>query len=175
MLRRALARYSRGDMLRFYWLEEGVLAGCSLPGGNNGRWAARNGIALGHDLEELRRQGIGAVLSLTEDALNLETLAEYGLDSLHVPVPDMTAPLPGQIQAALTFLDRQRVEGNAVAVHCLMGQGRTGTILAARLIRDGMPADEAIVHLRRICPGAIESPAQQEALHRFAERRDWIL
>jgi len=171
----APSRYSQDEVLRFYWLEDGVLAGCSLPGGENGRGPVKNGAALGRDLDELRQQGVGAILTLTEDALEAETLAAHGMAALHLPVPDMTAPLPGQIHEALTFIDRQRIEGHAVAVHCLMGQGRTGTILAARLIRDGMPADEAISRLRQMCPGAIESPAQQEALRRFAERRDWVL
>jgi atypical dual specificity phosphatase len=162
-------------MLRFYWLESGVVAGCSLPGGDSGRWPAAHGGALDRDLEELRQQGIGAILTLTEDALDADTLAAHGLETLHLPVPDMTAPLPAQVQQALEFIDRQRVEGRAVAVHCLMGQGRTGTILAAYLIRDGMPAEEAIGRLRQICPGAIESGAQRESLRRFAERRDWVL
>jgi atypical dual specificity phosphatase len=87
----------------------------------------------------------------------------------------MTPPLPEQIQQALFFIDQHRLAGTAVAVHCLMGQGRTGTILAAYLIRDGMPADEAIARLREICPGAVESPSQRHALALFAQRRDWVL
>lgn len=162
-------------MLRFYWLEDGLLAGCSLPGGDRARWPAARGDALGRDLDELRQQGIGAILTLTEDPLDAEILAAHGLVSLHLPVPDMAAPLPEQIQQALAFLDEQRLHGRAVAVHCLMGQGRTGTILAARLIRDGVPVEEAISRLRHVCQGAIESPGQVAALHTFAERRDWVL
>ena len=54
-----------------------------------------------------------------------------------------------------------------------MGQGRTGTVLAAYLIRAGSSAQEAIVRLRDICPGALSSPTQERALEAFAQRRDW--
>jgi atypical dual specificity phosphatase len=162
-------------MMRFYWLEPGVLAGCSLPGGENGRWPAAGGDALTRDLEELRGQGVGAILTLTEEPLDADILAAHGLEYLHIPVPDMTPPLPVQLQHALEFIDRQRLDGRSVAVHCLMGQGRTGTILAAYLIRGGTPAEDAIGRLRQICPGAIESPSQRHALGLYAERRDWVL
>ena len=62
-----------------------------------------------------------------------------------------------------------------MAVHCRMGQGRSGTVLAAYLIRGGLGADAAIAELRRVCPGAIGSRDQEAALAAFAGRRDWLL
>jgi protein-tyrosine phosphatase len=56
-----------------------------------------------------------------------------------------------------------------------MGQGRTGTILAAHLIRAGMAPQEALRCLRAICPGAVGTPAQERALESFATRRGWFL
>ena len=56
-----------------------------------------------------------------------------------------------------------------------MGQGRTGTVLAAYLIRGGLSADDALAEVRAICPGAISSAEQEAALHAFAARRDWII
>jgi atypical dual specificity phosphatase len=180
MYARYTPAYPQGEMLRFYWVEDGVLAGCSLPGadvrdGANQHRPATSGLLLAVDLENLRLQGVGALLTLTEEPLDQDVLADHEITSLHLPVPDMTPPLPDQIHHALEFIDAQRAEGRAVAVHCLMGQGRTGTILAAYLIRDGMPASEAIARLREICPGAIGVSSQEQALVRFAERRDWVL
>src|SRR5262249_11221911 len=131
--------------------------------------------ALDRDLTWLRAQGIRAVLSLTETQLDQEALERQGLASLHLPVPDMQAPTPEQIMRALGFLDQQRAAGHAVVVHCLVGQGRTGTILAAYRIRGGATPAEALHQVRAVCPGAVESAPQQEALQRFAARRDWIL
>ena len=62
-----------------------------------------------------------------------------------------------------------------VAVHCLMGQGRTGSILAAYLIRAGATPEDALARLRAVCPGAVENPTQERALQEFARRRDWII
>src|SRR5206468_3354702 len=55
------------------------------------------------------------------------------------------------------------------------GQRRTGTVLAAHRIRAGSTPDAALHELRAICPGAIGSPEQEDALHVFARHRDWIL
>jgi protein-tyrosine phosphatase len=56
-----------------------------------------------------------------------------------------------------------------------MGQGRTGTVLAAYLIRHGLDPERALAELRLVCPGAVENPKQESALAEFAERRDWVI
>ncbi|MEO7000302.1 MAG: dual specificity protein phosphatase family protein [Ktedonobacterales bacterium] len=187
---------------RFYWLIDGALAGCSRPGGihvgadSSYSYGERRGwgrpdrspgalpdateapavaTTLDADLDWLRAQGIGAVLSLTETPLPAEALARHTLDTLHIPIDDMTAPTPEQFDRALGFIDRERGLGRAVAVHCKMGQGRTGVILAAYLIRAGVTPAAALRELRIICPGAVGSPEQERALYAFTTRRDWIV
>lgn len=114
------------------------------------------------------------MLSLTEHPLDAQALSRHGLECLHLPIEDLQAPTPEQFMQALEFIDAQRARGRSVAVHCLMGQGRSGTILAAYLIRAAASPEDAIARLRQLCPGAIGSPAQERALHAFARRRDWI-
>ena len=169
----------------FYWLDEGRLAGSGRPGGRRGdgfHGAGGFGTAapaddrtLDEDLAWLRRAGIGAVLTLTEAELPEPALARHGLAGRHLPVSDMAAPSPEQLRVALAFLDRHRAEGRAVAVHCRMGQGRTGTVLAADLVRAGHSPAEAIAEVRAVCPHAIESPPQVRALEAFARERGWLL
>ena len=171
----------------FYWLIDGAIAGCSRPGvtetpgqrsrrdDGDDRGEVDPGEALDRDLTWLRRQGIGAVLSLTETPLAEGAVARYDLAALHLPVPDLHAPAPEQFTRALGFIDLQRALGRAVVVHCLVGQGRTGTILAAYRIRGGATPEEALRELRAICPGAVGSSEQEQALHAFAHRRDWIV
>ncbi len=168
-------------MRGFYWLIEGLLAGCPRPGGWNSVNPFRNeempseeAARLDEDLLWLKEQGIGAVITLTEAPLNAESLIRHGLAALHLPVPDMTPPTTGQLVFALEFIDEQHALGRAVVVHCLMGQGRTGTVLAAYLIRSGSSPAEALRTVRAVCAGAVEAPAQERALYTFAERRDWI-
>jgi atypical dual specificity phosphatase len=167
-------------MMRFYWVIDGMLAGCSMPGGDErGRHAkgdpAAIRAALANDLELLRRKGIQAVLTLTETSLADDVLAQSGLAWLHLPVPDLHAPTPDQIGRAIAFIDQQSAQGHATAVHCLMGQGRTGTILAAYLIRNGYSAAEALEEIRHRCDGAISAAEQEDALRTFAHNRAWFI
>ena len=162
-------------MYGFYWLVSGTLAGCARPGL---RWDGPRSFDDGDidaDLASLRAQGIGALLSLTETSLEVEAVGRSGLSSLHLPVPDFHAPSPDQLRASLAFIDRHRSEGIGVAIHCRAGMGRTGTVLAAYLIRGGAPPDEAIQIVREVCPHAVESKPQVEALKEFAKRRDWLV
>ncbi|CAA9563090.1 MAG: hypothetical protein AVDCRST_MAG18-1256 [uncultured Thermomicrobiales bacterium] len=168
------------DKHGFYWLIDGALAGCGRPG----KWSRRDGdgadlaaatAALDDDLRWLRDRGIGAVLTLTETPLLPGALARHGLAELHLPVDDLTPPDPAQLDAALDFIDERRARGERVAVHCLVGQGRTGTVLAAYLIRGGLPAEVALREIRAVCPNAVGSPSQEAALREFAARRDWLL
>jgi atypical dual specificity phosphatase len=131
--------------------------------------------AVARDLTWLREQGIAALLSLTEAPLDAALLRQCGLDSLHLPVPDMTPPAPEQLRQALAFIDIHRAHARPVAVHCLMGQGRTGTVLAAYLIREGKSAGEALAMVRAVCPGAVENRMQEQALEAFATRRGWLV
>ncbi len=167
-------------MWGFYWLIEGRLAGCPRPGSRRGGSAddaspEHEQAALDEDLAWLRMRGIAAVLSLTETPLDRAVLSRHGLDMLHLPVDDLHAPTPTQLHYALTFIDRQHMLDRAVAVHCLMGQGRTGTVLAAHRIRAGSAPDAALAELRALSPGAIGSLSQEAALRAFARHRDWIL
>jgi protein-tyrosine phosphatase len=167
-------------MRGFYWLIEDALAGCARPGGSGARRAgglADDGAqaALDADLAWLCEQGIGAVLSLTETPLDAAALERYALESLHVPIDDMTAPAPEQFDSALRFIDWQRVRGQRVVVHCKMGQGRTGVILGAYLVRLGATPAQALARVRAVCPGAVENREQEHALDAFASRRDWII
>lgn len=176
-----------GMLPGFYWLIDGAIAGCSRPGVTEtpgrrswqddgpGQAQADAGDALEQDLMWLRRQGIRAVLTLTETPLAEEAVARHELAALHLPVPDLHAPAPDQFTRALGFIDLQRALGRAVVVHCLVGQGRTGTILAAYRIRGGASPEEALRELRVLCPGAVGSSEQEQALHAFARRRDWIV
>jgi atypical dual specificity phosphatase len=163
-----------GDMNGFYWLIEGTLAGCGRPGARRGLFRNEDK-ALDTDLGWLRDRGIRAILSLTETPLQPELLAGHGLVSLHLPIVDLTAPTPEQFLTALTFIDEQRFGGRPIVVHCLVGQGRTGSILAAYLIRDGREPAAALARIREVCPGAVENPVQERALAEFAIRRDWII
>jgi len=61
-----------------------------------------------------------------------------------------------------------RRSGQKIGVHCLAGQGRTGTMLACYLVSQGKSPGEAISEIRDLRPGSIETPAQDRAVHQYA-------
>ena len=154
-------------MQRFYWVVAGQLAGASRPGAH--------GASVASDLAVLRGFGIQSVLTLTETPVLAHELEAAGLDSLHLPVDDFHAPTTQQMLRALGFIDASLAENRPVVVHCLAGQGRTGAILAAWLLRSGLTADDAISEIRALAPGAIESAPQVAALRRWAGERPWLV
>lgn len=54
-----------------------------------------------------------------------------------------------------------------IAVHCMAGLGRTGTILACYLVGQGMPAEKAILSIREWRPGSVETLEQEAVVHEY--------
>ncbi|XP_023804562.1 dual specificity protein phosphatase 23, partial [Cyanistes caeruleus] len=58
----------------------------------------------------------------------------------------------------------------AVAVHCMLGHGRTGTLLACYLCKEQhLAGGDAIREIRRLRPGSIETAEQERAVIRFCQ------
>jgi atypical dual specificity phosphatase len=140
----------------FSFVIPGKLAGCAKPGGGLGNPRS--------DLTGLSRQGIGAVVSLTEEKLDPAALRDTGLRSLHLPVPDFQPPTRAQIGKCVTFIDACLADGLAVAVHCGAGYGRTGAMLACYLVSAGQKPAEAVKRIRALRPGSIETPEQERCV-----------
>lgn len=138
--------------MNFDWIVDGRVAAMSMP------WP--------EDLEDLRREGITAILSLSERVPR--EVAESSFEHLALPIRDFHAPTPDQIEAAIGFLERTIASGGACAVHCGAGLGRTGTIVAAWLVHRGRSAAEAIAEVRRRRPGSVETAEQESAVAAYA-------
>ncbi|MDD4928941.1 MAG: dual specificity protein phosphatase family protein [Gallionella sp.] len=143
----------------FNWIIPGRLAGCPAPGVS---------APIDYDLNLLTRVGITRLITLTEDDLDQEALQRHRLTNTHLPIIDREAPSIGQTHMLLMRMQKFFEAGEVLAVHCKAGLGRTGTILAAWLIRDGgQSAECAISRLRRVEPGFIQSAVQEEFLHLY--------
>jgi ABC-type phosphate transport system ATPase subunit/protein-tyrosine phosphatase len=151
---------SRHDGPRgFFWIWPGRLGGMPRPGIVE---------SLEHDVEALARLGISALVSLEEEAtVDGEVLAQHGIQSLHLPVPDMGAPGLEIAEELGRRVDALLRAGGTVAMHCRAGLGRTGALLAAQLIFDGECARAAIERVRGVNPRCIQSQAQVEFLSTF--------
>ncbi|KAI5615095.1 dual specificity protein phosphatase 23 [Silurus asotus] len=85
----------------------------------------------------------------------------------HIPMVDFTPPSLSQIQTFISITEYANT-GQAVAVHCKHGHGRTGTMLACYLVKTRkISGAEAIKNIRSIRPGSIETPEQERAVLEF--------
>ena len=126
---------------------------------------------LEEDLVFLRRQGVGAIVSLTDTPLPAEAVRRGEFECLHEPVVDFTAPSPEQLERILDFIARQAEgAGRVVLVHCGAGLGRSGTVAAAYLVRCGWDPRQAIARIRELRPYSIETHEQEQAVIDYAER-----
>jgi atypical dual specificity phosphatase len=145
----------------FRWVLAGQLAGMGTPGLLG---------SVDDDLTAVANAGVSMLVSLTEKPFDQRVLRSYGIRCGHLPIRDMDVPALGKAASMCAQIDRFIDAGNAAAVHCRAGLGRTGTILAAMLVWRGMDADQAITSVRRVCRHYIQRPAQIRFVHQFAER-----
>jgi atypical dual specificity phosphatase len=145
----------------FFWVLPGRLGGMPRPGIID---------ALEHDLDGLNRLGITVVVTLEESAtVDPAALAARGIRAVHFPVVDMGVPEAGAAVALCRAVHGWMAAGEAVAVHCRAGQGRTGTLLACQLVFQGETPRAALDAVRAINPRAVQSAAQVDFLRSFAQ------
>jgi atypical dual specificity phosphatase len=82
----------------------------------------------------------------------------------------MHPPAQKQIDLCLSAIAKARQHGFGAGVHCGAGIGRTGTILACYLVTQGLSAHDALTRIRRLRPGSVETPEQEDAIVEFARR-----
>lgn len=122
------------------------------------------------DLATLRSEGVGRLVLLVED----HELARWGDPDIvdrgaavgvrvdRWPIPDgAPPPTMESMDRILGSIDEAREDGN-VAVACMGGVGRTGTVASCALVAAGWAARDAIERVRRIRhPEAVETREQE--------------
>ena len=141
----------------FTWVDKPHLAALALP-----ESAA--------DLSWLRRNGVDVLVSLTEDPVRRDWVNEAWLMVVSVPVPDMEPPTDRQLDHLLDTIKKANAAKMGVAVHCGAGLGRTGTVLAAYFVAQGLNPKEAVAKVRDLRPGSVETADQERAIEAFARR-----
>ncbi|HZW85480.1 MAG TPA: dual specificity protein phosphatase family protein [Nitrososphaerales archaeon] len=138
----------------FAWIEKGRLAATGFPAGRN-------------QVLWLTRQGVTSILTLTEDPLPSEWTSGLNLDLKHVGMGDHAPPSLESLNEGADYIQEELARGRCVAVHCLAGEGRTGSVLAAFMIKErGLSSSEALRMLREIKPAFVEH-SQEKAVSEF--------
>lgn len=174
--------------LRIDWLEPAQL-GDDLPGrlgltilpGKRGVSFRYPGRVYRRDLDEdlgmLRSAGVGRLVLLVDDA-ELERWGEpaivqrgaaVGVTILRHPIPDGHPPAStAEMEEMLAEIREGRRTGN-VAIACMGGVGRSGTVAACSLVQAGMSPDDAIGIVRAVRhPTAVETAEQERFVAAFA-------
>nr|XP_057913347.1 dual specificity protein phosphatase 23b [Doryrhamphus excisus]XP_057913348.1 dual specificity protein phosphatase 23b [Doryrhamphus excisus] len=141
----------------FSWVDPGRVAGLALP-----RMTA--------EYQFLLDEGIKHLVCLCEHKPNnYDTCPSLRLH--HIKMADFTPPSPSQIDRFLAIVEEANAKGEGVAVHCMHGHGRTGTMLACYLVKTRkMSGIEAIDEIRRLRKGSIETHEQEKAVVQFYQR-----
>jgi len=136
---------------------------------------------LAEEVASWRTAKVGSVLSLLESheirELELKAepslCAEHGITFRSFPIPDRGTPASRvEFLALLTQLHAEIVQGEAVAIHCRAGIGRTGLVAGCLLHMLGVPYRDIFHVLSRSRGVAVpDTSAQVEWVERFA--RAW--
>ena len=118
-----------------------------------------------------KERRIRSIVTIKEKPLSSEWFKNSGIgegkiDYFHLNIEDYGAPSLEELDHVVNYISRQLDNGRPVMVHCSGGKGRTGTILAAYLIKKRivMNAYQAINKLRKIRGESIQSKDQENIL-----------
>jgi atypical dual specificity phosphatase len=134
----------------FDWMVPEQIGAMSLPGPE--------------DLPGLREAGITLLVSLPASVPPDELVRRAGLRLVRLPIENWRAPTEKQIREFIAEVRAELSAGGKVAVHCIGGIGRTGTLIACYLVSEGRTAEQAIDYVRARRPGSIETHEQERAV-----------
>ena len=146
----------------FSWVIDHKLAGSGTPmTSEQYRWLIKNNIK--------------SIVTLREFPLPERWLVDNGKDTINkedykfVYVKDYGVPTLQVLDSIVDFINYKITQENKpLVVHCAAGKGRTGTILAAYLLKQRrLSSHDAIKKIRIIRPGSIQSKVQEETLHEY--------
>ena len=141
---------------RFGWLVKDKLAASGrLMRPSHLAWAIKNGIK--------------SVVTIRESPLDPAWFPkESGIDYKHVKVQDFWVPPVEELDQVVNYIDNENQSGKPVIVHCNGGSGRTGTVLAAYLMKkEGLTAEQAAQKVKEIRGRTIRHQKQLDTLREY--------
>jgi protein tyrosine phosphatase (PTP) superfamily phosphohydrolase (DUF442 family) len=115
----------------------------------------------------LQKRGVTAVVNLRDEFDD----AEAGIAPEHylfLPTVDDTPPTIAQLSQGVRYIHHEIAGGGQVYVHCMLGVGRSVTMVAAYLVATGMAPAVAWRTIRRRRPFIQPTVGQEARLTEFA-------
>lgn len=147
----------------FSWVIDNKLAGSGTPmTAEQYEWLIKNNIRSIVTVREF---------PLPEKWLINNSKLEVEKDYKFEYVKDYGVPTLKVLDEIVDYINKKiNDEKKPLVVHCAAGKGRTGTILAAYLMKiESLSSYDAIKKIRIIRPGSIQSKLQEETLHKYEE------
>jgi ADP-ribosyl-[dinitrogen reductase] hydrolase len=144
-------------------------------------WSGNHDRDLAADLDLIRLWKAAAVVTLVEDfeldALKISNLGEEvrrrSMEWHHWPIRDYDIPDPvfeTAWPANSASLCALLQGGGRILVHCKGGLGRAGMVAARLLVDMGVPGPDAVMRVRKVRPGAMQTADQEE----WAVGQSWL-
>ena len=123
------------------------------------------------DVPQLVAEGVRAIVNTCVEFSGLSDAYEAaGIEQLHIPTVDFTAPTLEDIERAVEFITRHARGQNSVYVHCKAGRGRSATVAVCWLIANGLSPKEAQNILQERRPHVVRTVHQRQVVKQFAEK-----
>ena len=149
--------------IRFGFIHPYLVAGMGEP------WVKR----IDATLRLLNEQGIGAILTVTENDLYGEFYRDAGFLCYHEPIEDCMPPAKEGMDRGLDFINSCLTKGHGVAVHCFQGRSRTGTVLAAWVgLKESLNLQGAIERVYAARPYSVITNTQRVFLTEYLNERN---
>ncbi|MEO1614895.1 MAG: phosphatidylglycerophosphatase and protein-tyrosine phosphatase 1 family protein [Planctomycetota bacterium] len=101
------------------------------------------------DVASMRGEGVRAVVNTCEEyAGPVQQYEQHGIEQLHIPTTDFTHPSLADVEAAVEFIQKYKLQNDSVYIHCKAGRARSATVAMCWLMKyRGMNAVQAQRHL----------------------------
>jgi protein-tyrosine phosphatase len=159
--------------MTLYWIKTDAVRLAIIPRPRGHDW-------LSDDMSILRRAGVDVIVSaLTPSeaeelglAVEAESCRNSGMRFFSFPIEDRSVPASeSEFKGLVESISQCLRKGNAVAVHCRAGIGRSSIIAASVLIHSGLSVDSSFsaVEEARGCP-VPDTQEQRAWVVRFSSR-----